>query len=139
MARVTCREWRRFLASLYSGSWDQRVAQSSSGTTCCETNKTGNISRIDCVSNRRTDPFVKISSQRTQPSLLVTDRSPFELVLLVPDVVGLVVREELGDACGQVAVDAVHVAGRGHNGAHVFVTVLDALLHLYPSKYAVLS
>lgn len=77
--------------------------------------------------------------QQRPPSLLAIDRSPFELVLLVPDVVGLVVREELSDACGQVAVDAVHVAGRGHNGAHVFVAVLDALLHLCPSKYTVLS
>lgn len=92
-----------------------------------------------CVSNRRMNQFVKISSQRIHPSLLVIDRSPFELVLLVPDVVGLVVREELSDACGQVAVDAVHVAGCCHNGTHVFVTVLDALLHLYPSKYTVLS
>lgn len=56
--------------------------------------------------------------------------SPFELVLLVPDVVGLGVREELRDAIGQVAVDAVHVAGRGHDGADVFVAVVDALLHL---------
>ena len=55
---------------------------------------------------------------------------PFELVLFVPDVVRLVVVEEVCDARGQVAVDAVHVAGRGHNGTHVLVTVLYALLHL---------
>lgn len=60
------------------------------------------------------------------------DTSPFELVLLVPDVVGLVVGEKLGDARGQVAVDAVHVAGRGHDGADVLVAVLDALVHLRP-------
>lgn len=42
--------------------------------------------------------------------------------------------EELGDPCGQVAVDAVHVAGSGHDGAHVFVAVLDALLHLNEDK-----
>lgn len=47
--------------------------------------------------------------------------------------------EELGDACCQVAVDAVHVAGRGHDGAHVFVTVLDALLHLNAYKHKQLS
>lgn len=61
------------------------------------------------------------------------DRSgllPFEFVLFVPDVVGLVVVEEVSDPRGQVAVDAVHVARRGHDGAHVFVAVLDALLHL---------
>lgn len=46
--RVTCREWRHFLVSLCSGSWDQRDAQSSSETTCCKTNKTGNISCINC-------------------------------------------------------------------------------------------
>lgn len=56
--------------------------------------------------------------------------SPLELVLLVPDVVSLIVVEELGDARRQIAVDAVHVAGRGHDGTHVFVTVLDTLLHL---------
>lgn len=39
--------------------------------------------------------------------------------------------EELSDAIGQVAVDAVHVAGRGHDGADVFVAVVDALLHLH--------
>lgn len=55
---------------------------------------------------------------------------PLELVLFVPDVVSFVVAEQLGDAARQVAVDAVHVAGRGHDGAHVFVAVLDALLHL---------
>ena len=38
--------------------------------------------------------------------------------------------EEQSDAAGQVAVDAAHVARRGHNGAHMFVTVLDALLYL---------
>lgn len=65
--------------------------------------------------------------------------SPFELVLLVPDVVGLVVAEELSDACCQVAVDAVHVAGRSHDGAHVFVAVLDALLHLSMDKHTPLS
>lgn len=43
--------------------------------------------------------------------------------------------EELGDARRQVAVDAVHVAGRGHDGAHVFVAVLDALLHLIVDKH----
>lgn len=47
--------------------------------------------------------------------------------------------EELGDPCGQVAVDAVHVAGRGHDSAHVFVTVLDALLHLSADKHMQLS
>lgn len=60
---------------------------------------------------------------------------PFELVFLVPDVVGLVVVEELGDPSRQVAVDAVHVAGRRHDGAHVFVAVLDALLHLNTGEY----
>lgn len=43
-------------------------------------------------------------------------------------------REELGDAAGQVAVDAVHVAGRGHDGADVFVAVVDALLHLHRTR-----
>lgn len=47
--------------------------------------------------------------------------------------------EELGDASGQVAVDAVHVAGRGHDGAHVFVTVLDTLLHLSVEEHKQLS
>lgn len=60
---------------------------------------------------------------------------PFELVFFVPDVVCLVMVEEFGDPRCQVAVDAVHVAGRCHDGAHVFVTVLDALLHLNTGKY----
>lgn len=47
--------------------------------------------------------------------------------------------EEIGDQCCQVAVDAVHVAGRGHDGTHMFVTVLDTLLHLNKGKYTVLS
>lgn len=38
--------------------------------------------------------------------------------------------EEFSDPCGQVAVYAVHVAGSSHNGTHVLVAVLDALLHL---------
>lgn len=60
---------------------------------------------------------------------------PFELVFFVPDVVSLIVAEEYGDACRQVAVDAVHVAGCSHDGAHVFVAVLDALLHLNADKH----
>lgn len=64
---------------------------------------------------------------------------PFELVFFVPDVVGLVVVEEFGDPRCQVAVDAVHVAGRSNDGAHVFVTVLDALLHLNKDKHMSLS
>lgn len=59
---------------------------------------------------------------------------PFELVFFVPDVVGLIVAEKHGDACCQVAVDAVHVARCSHDGAHVFVAVLDALLHLNADK-----
>lgn len=61
---------------------------------------------------------------------------PFELVLLVPHVIGLVVVEEVGDPRRQVAVDAVHVARRGHDGAHVLVAVLDALLHLNTRAHA---
>lgn len=64
---------------------------------------------------------------------------PFELVFFVPDVIGLIVVEEIGDQRCQVAVDAVHVAGRGHDGTHVFVTVLDTLLHLNMGKYTVLT
>lgn len=64
---------------------------------------------------------------------------PFKLVFFVPDVIGLIVVEELGDSRGQVAVDAVHVAGRGHDGAHVFVAVLDALVHLRVDKDVQLS
>lgn len=60
---------------------------------------------------------------------------PLELVFFVPDVVGLVVIEELGDACRQVAVDAVHVAGCSHDGTHVFVAVLDTFLHLNAGKH----
>lgn len=60
---------------------------------------------------------------------------PFELVFFVPDVVRLIVVEEVGDARCQVAVDAVHVAGCGHDGAHVFVAVLDTLLHLTTDKH----
>lgn len=55
---------------------------------------------------------------------------PFEFVFFVPYVINLIVVEEISDPCRQVAVDAVHVARRGHNGTHVFVTVLDTLLHL---------
>lgn len=43
--------------------------------------------------------------------------------------------EELGDACCQVAVDAVHVAGCSHDGTHVFVAVLDTFLHLNAEKH----
>lgn len=68
-----------------------------------------------------------------------TPHSPLELVFFVPDVIGLVVVEELRDACGQVAVDAVHIAGRGHDGAHVFVAVLDTFLHLSTDKDLQLS
>lgn len=64
---------------------------------------------------------------------------PLELVFFVPDVVCLVVVEEFGDPRCQVAVDAVHVAGRRHDGAHVFVAVLYALLHLNTGKYMSLS
>lgn len=72
------------------------------------------------------------SSAQLSPHTDGTPRhvSPLELVLLVPDVIGLVVAEELGDACRQVAVNAVHVAGCSHDGAHVLVAVLDAFLHL---------
>lgn len=38
--------------------------------------------------------------------------------------------KELGDGRCKVAVDAVHVARCGHNGAHVLVAVVDAVLHL---------
>lgn len=70
---------------------------------------------------------------------LLERTSPLELVFFVPDVIGLVVVEELCDARRQVAVDAVHVAGRGHDGAHVFVTVLDTFLHLSMDKHLQLS
>lgn len=64
---------------------------------------------------------------------------PFEFVFFVPYVIGLIVVEEIRDPCGQVAVDAVHVARRGHDGTHVFVTVLDTLLHLNTDIYTCLS
>ena len=38
--------------------------------------------------------------------------------------------KEVSDACREVTVDAVHVAGRGHNGGHVLVAILYAFLHL---------
>lgn len=59
---------------------------------------------------------------------------PLELVFFVPDVVSLVVVEELSDACCQVAVDAVHVAGSSNDGTHVFVAVMDTFLHLSMDK-----
>lgn len=68
-------------------------------------------------------------------SLLLIFFLPLELVFFVPDVVSLVVIEELGDACRQVAVDAVHVAGCSHDGTHVFVAVLDTFLHLNADKH----
>lgn len=156
----TCREWRHFQVSLCSGSWDQRAARSSSGTTCCEGNTLDEWRRPrgcrSCqspslhVTSRFTlhCHYTVVSGSRgnthwltrthTHRSWLDNERLmacsavrwPFELVLLVPDVIGLVVREELSDAIGQVAVDAVHVAGRGHDGTDVFVAVVDALLHL---------
>lgn len=98
--------------NLCSGVRDQTDARFSSETICFKQKKS-NIG-----------PFCKVSYEDGS-SLL-----PFEFVLFVPDVVGLVVVEEVGDPRGQVAVDAVHVARRGHDGAHVFVAVLDALLHL---------
>lgn len=60
---------------------------------------------------------------------------PFEFVFFVPYVISLVVVEEISDPCGQVAVDAIHVAWRGHDGTHVFVAVVDTLLHLHTDKY----
>lgn len=113
--RLTCTEWRRFLVNLCSGVQDQTDARFSSETIC----------------------FIQEKKQHwyllQHPFVPYKDRSgllPFEFVLFVPDVIGLVVVEEVGDPRGQVAVDAVHVAWRGHDGAHVFVAVLDALLHL---------
>lgn len=47
--------------------------------------------------------------------------------------------EQLSDACCQVAVDAVHVAGCSHDGTHVFVAVLDAFLHLNADKHIKIS
>lgn len=90
------------------------------------------------MSDDRQSTSLPVASQLSldrHPAALGCTSVPFELVLLVPDVVGLVVREELGDAIGQVAVDAVHVAGRGHDGADVLVAVVDALLHLQQGRH----
>lgn len=113
--RLTCTEWRRFLVNLCSGVQDQTDARFSSETICFKQKRKQHWCLLRC-------PFVPY---KDRSGLL-----PFEFVLFVPDVVGLVVVEEVGDPRGQVAVDAVHVARRGHDGAHVFVAVLDALLHL---------
>lgn len=64
---------------------------------------------------------------------------PFEFVFFVPYVIGLIVVKEISDPCRQVTVDAVHVARRGHDGTHVFVTVLDTLLHLNTDIHTWLS
>lgn len=57
-------------------------------------------------------------------------QSPFELVLLVLDPLGLSVAEEVCYAPAEVVVNAAHVARRGHNGAHVCVTILHAFFNL---------
>lgn len=64
---------------------------------------------------------------------------PLELVLFVPDVISLIVGKQLSDASCQVAVDAVHVAGRGHDGAHVSVAVVDTFFHLSDIKHFTVS
>lgn len=127
MLLLTYREWRRFPVNLCSGSWDRRDAQFSSETICFE-------GEIRVYYRGLHSKFITFIHLTCIPILL-----PFELVFFVPDVVGLVVAEELGDACRQVAVDAVHVAGCSHDGAHVFVAVLDALLHLNMDKHIPLS
>ena len=38
--------------------------------------------------------------------------------------------KEVSDSCREIAVDAVHVTGRGHDGGHVLVAILYAFLHL---------
>lgn len=55
---------------------------------------------------------------------------PFEFVFFVLDVIGFIVAEEVCNASGQATVDAVHVAGGGHDSSHVLMAVLNALLYL---------
>lgn len=116
--------------NLCSGIQDQTDAQFSSETIC-----------LKHTQKSQHSPFWKLHFV-LKSKILGKDQTtllPFKLVFFVSYVIGLIVVEKIGDPCGQVVIDAVHVARRGHDGTHVFVTVLDTLLHLNTDIHTWLS